>query len=71
MAKKKKKSLTHTLDVRQNLVANEKAIVEDIIKPAVDDHNREMILDLKAKGFDNSRIASRLMIPKATVDKIV
>jgi len=68
---KKKKSANHTLEVRQNLIANEELIMNDIIKPAVDDHNREMILDLKAKGFDNSRIASRLMIPKAKVDSIV
>jgi len=71
MAKKKKKSLTHTLDVRKNTIASREAIIEDIIVPAIEESNREMILSLREKGFDNSRIASRLMISKAIVDKTV
>ena len=65
MAKTTKKS---KLDIVQDLESNKEEIIEDIIIPAIDNSNREMILDLRAKGFDDNRIAARLMIQKSIVE---
>ena len=43
---------------------------ENISLPNVEDIQREMILDLRAKGFDDNRIAARLEIRKDIVENI-
>jgi len=43
---------------------------ESISLPNVEDTQREMILDLRAKGFDDNRIAARLEIRKDIVENI-
>ena len=43
---------------------------ESISLPNVEDVQREMILDLRAKGFDDNRIAARLEIRKDIVENI-
>ena len=65
MAKKYKKSQSV-----EDVVSNQDDLTQDITLPLVDDLQREMILDLRVKGFDDNRIAARLEIQKAIVEKI-
>jgi len=65
MAKKYKKSQSV-----EDVVSNQEDLTQDITLPLVDDTQREMILDLRVKGFDDNRIAARLEIQKAIVEKI-
>jgi hypothetical protein len=65
MAKKYKKSQSV-----EDVVSNQDDLTQDITLPLVDDIQREMILDLRVKGFDDNRIAARLEIRKDIVEKI-
>ena len=65
MAKKYKKNQSV-----EDVVSNQEDLTQDITLPLVDDTQREMILDLRVKGFDDNRIAARLEIQKAIVEKI-
>jgi|14_taG_2_1085336.scaffolds.fasta_scaffold13001_4 hypothetical protein len=65
MANKKKNT------IEKELVSNIKEMTDDIILPVKDEIEREMILDLRAKGFDTNRIAARLEIQKDIVEKIL
>ncbi len=65
MANKKKNT------IEKELVSNIKEMTDDIILPVKDEIEREMILDLRAKGFDTNRIAARLEIQKNIVEKIL
>jgi len=65
MAKKYKKSQSV-----EDVVSNQDDLTQDITLPLVDDLQREMILDLRVKGFDDNRIAARLEIRKDIVEKI-
>ena len=65
MAKKYKKSQSV-----EDVVSNQDDLTQDITLPLVDDIQREMILYLRAKGFDDNRIAARLEIRKDIVEKI-
>lgn len=62
MAKKKKSTPIVTPEVTSkayNILSDE------------NESNREMILDLRAKGFDTNRIAARLEIQKSVVENIL
>ena len=65
MAKKYKKSQSV-----EDVVSNQDDLTQDITLPLVDDIQREMILDLRVKGFDDNRIAARLEIRKDIIEKI-
>jgi len=65
MAKSKK------ITTEKELVSNIKEMTGDITLPVKDEIEREMILDLRAKGFDTNRIAARLEIQKDIVEKIL
>jgi hypothetical protein len=65
MAKKYKKNQSV-----EDVVSNQEDLTQDITLPLVDDTQREMILDLRVKGFDDNRIAARLEIQKAIVENI-
>ena len=65
MAKKYKKN-----QAIEDIVSNQEDLTQDITLPQVEDIQREMILDLRAKGFDNNRIAARLEIRKDIVENI-
>jgi hypothetical protein len=65
MAKSKKNT------IEKELVSNIKQMTDDITLPVKDEIEREMILDLRAKGFDTNRIAARLEIQKNIVEKIL
>ncbi len=65
MANKKKNT------IEKELVSNIKEMTDDITLPVKDEIEREMILDLRAKGFDTNRIAARLEIQKDIVEKIL
>ncbi len=65
MAKKYKKNQSV-----EDIVSNQEDLTQDITLPQVEDIQREMILDLRAKGFDDNRIAARLEIRKDIVEKI-
>ncbi len=65
MAKSKKNT------IEKELVSNIKEMTNDITLPVKDEIEREMILDLRAKGFDTNRIAARLEIQKNIVEKIL
>jgi len=67
MANKKK---TGRLNDIENFVSKEEEIKKDIILPAIEDHLRDQIISLRETGFDNNRIAARLMIQKSIVEKI-
>lgn len=51
-------------------VSKEDISIDDSIIVEKKDPLRDKILALRAKGFDNARIAATLMIHKQTVDKI-
>ena len=65
MAKKYKKNQSV-----EDIVSNQEDLTQDITLPQVQDIQRQMILDLRAKGFDDNRIAARLEIRKDIVEKI-
>ena len=65
MAKKYKKNQSI-----EDIVSNQEDLTQDITLPQVEDIQREMILDLRAKGFDDNRIAARLEIRKDIVENI-
>ncbi len=65
MAKSKKNT------IEKELVSKIKEMTNDITLPVKDEIEREMILDLRAKGFDTNRIAARLEIQKNIVEKIL
>lgn len=64
-----KKKITHT-DVEQEIVSNEVQIENNISIPIVEDPLREQVILLRAKGFDDNRIAARLMVHKHIVESI-
>jgi len=66
MAKRKKDKLEEV----QNFVSNKESIIEDIIAPAVEDHFRDKVLDLRGKGYNDNQIASMLMIHKHKIENI-
>ena len=51
-------------------VSKEDISIDDSIIVEKKDPLRDKILELRAKGFNNARIAATLMIHKQTVDKI-
>lgn len=51
-------------------IESEQTIMEEVIKPHVEDHLKKQIEALRAKGFDNNRIAANLMIHKHIVDSL-
>ena len=55
----------------EGLVSNIKEMTDGITLPVKEEIEREMILDLRAKGFDTNRIAARLEIQKDIVEKIL
>jgi len=65
MAKKKKTTIEKEL-VSPTPIAKAYNILSD-----EDEQRREMILDLRAKGFDTNRIAARLEIQKSIVENIL
>ena len=69
MAKKKQKVLKSFGD--KSFGTPDVSLSDSIKVSLVDDLQREMILDLRAKGFDNNRIAARLEIRKDIVEKII
>lgn len=52
------------------IIESEEKILEEVIKPHVEDHLKKQIEALRAKGFDNNRIAANLMIHKHIVDSL-
>lgn len=71
MAKRKS---TESYDSGSNFVAreleSEQTILDEVIKPHVDAFLKEKIDQLRAKGFDNNRIAATLMIHRHVVDSL-
>jgi len=54
----------------ENLVSNKESIIEVTIAPAVEDHFRDKVLDLRGKGYNDNQIASMLMIHKHKIENI-
>lgn len=54
----------------KKIVSKEDIAIDDSIIVEKKDPLRDRILELRAKGFNNARIAATLMIHKQTVDKI-
>lgn len=54
----------------KKIVSKEDIAIDDSIIVEKKDPLRDKILALRAKGFNNARIAATLMIHKQTVDKI-
>ena len=65
-----KKKFTTRLDEIENFVSNEDKIIEDIIKPAVEDHLGDKVRHLRSKGFDDNRIAAMIGISSVKVKEI-
>lgn len=65
MAKRKIKKDIDALEIN---VSTDKEIIEDITIVNKDNTERDTILDLREKGFDDNRIAARLMIQKSIVE---
>ena len=58
----KRQSKIDIASYETDFVSNEEKIIEDIIKPAIEDHLAGKVKDLRSKGFDDNRIAAMLMI---------
>ena len=67
MARKKKTRI----DEIQDFVSEKESIIEDIIKPAIVDHNREKVLDWSSKGYNANQIAGMLKLHKHIVENII
>jgi len=65
---KKKTEQTESFVARE--LESEQTILDEVIKPHVDDFLKQKIEELRAKGFDNNRIAANLMIHKHIVDSL-
>ena len=63
----KKKTIVDIQDIEINVSPKEE-VKDVVVTPKADSSNREMILDLRGKGFDDNRIAARHMISKAIVE---
>jgi len=65
MAKKKINTKEDHVEI---FVSKEEKIIEDIITLDVEDTLRDQIISFREKGFDDNRIAARLMIQKSIVE---
>ena len=65
MANRKIKKDIDALEINVSL---DKEISEDITIVKKDNTQRDTILNLREKGFDDNRIAARLMIQKSIVE---
>lgn len=63
----KKKTIVD-IDKAEINVSPKEEVKDVVVTPKADSSNREKILDLRGKGFDDNRIAARLMISKAIVE---
>tara|TARA_R110000796_G_scaffold18159_2_gene55174 strand:+ start:757 stop:963 length:207 start_codon:yes stop_codon:yes gene_type:complete len=63
-----KKKINQAIDTFEINVSSKEEIIKDTVIVKAIDTDREMILDLREKGFDNNRIAARLMIQKSIVE---
>lgn len=57
-----KKKLTSEKEPLVDLVSNQEKFIEDIIKPAVEEHYAEKVRTFRLQGYDDNRIAAILMI---------
>ena len=48
----------------------QETFIEEVIKPAVEDHLGEKVRNLRSKGYNDNQIASMLMIHKHIVENI-
>ena len=65
MAKKKINTKEDHVEI---FVSKEEKIIEDTITLDVEDTLRDQIISFREKGFDDNRIAARLMIQKSIVE---
>lgn len=63
-----KRKINKDIDALEINVSTDKEIIEDITIVKKDNTERDTILDLREKGFDDNRIAARLMIQKSIVE---
>lgn len=56
---------------KEKLVSEKESIIEEIIKPAVNNHYREQVLDWSGKGYNANQIAGMLKIHKHIVENII
>ena len=65
-----KKKLTTELDDIQNFVSNEESFIEEVIKPAVENHFAGRVRDLRSKGYNDNQIAAMIGISSIKVKEI-
>jgi hypothetical protein len=77
MAKKNTYDIPEYIDhmEQEGLLEQENVSTEELIESYIqvikaDDHNREQVLLLRDKGFDDNRIASKLLMPLHRVKEI-
>ena len=70
MAKKATTTQPILQDESFRVIESEQTILEEVIKPHVDDYISKRVKELRDRGFDNNRIAATLMIHKHIVDKL-
>ena len=66
----KKNSKIEIGSYEQDFVSNEETFIEEVIKPAVEDHLGDKVRNLRSKGYNANQIASMLMIHKHIVENI-
>ena len=64
---KKQSYISSSQDPVVDLIESEASFIEEVIKPAVEDHLTQQIKQYIEKGWDDNRIAARLMIHKHKV----
>lgn len=55
----------------ENNVSERENIIEDIIKPAIENHYSEKVLDWHSKGYNANQIAGMLKLHKHVVENII
>ena len=55
----------------ENFVSEQDSFIEEVIKPAVKDHNRDKVLDWSSKGYNANQIAGMLKLHKHVVENII
>ena len=64
---KKQSYISSSQEPVVDLIGSEASFIEEVIKPAVEDHLTQQIKHYIDKGWDDNRIAARLMIHKHKV----
>ena len=65
-----KKKYTEENQPLVDLISTQESVIEDIIKPAIEEHWAGKVRDFRSKGYSDNQIAGLLRITKEKVQSI-